>query len=246
MMSQASAPVAPEFEFRPPRVLAQELATFLEQKIIFLELEIGPRLTEEEIGRRYGVSRSPVREAMRILENDGLIVRLPRRGAWVSPITLEDVNEVYACRLPLEGLAAELAAQRGSKTSALTLQRAFAALEGLTGDVRGYFEANVAFTQAVHDLAGNRTLKRLIGSISKQSLRYRYLAYSKLPHLIDASIKGNAKIVKAIVKGDAASARAVTEQLIRNSWNQVVDYLKGQGRGDLTASDAADGPPTIN
>jgi DNA-binding GntR family transcriptional regulator len=245
-MRQASVPVSNEIEFRAPRVLAQELAAFVEQKIIFLELEMGPRLTEEEIGRRYGVSRSPVREAMRILENDGLIVRLPRRGAWISPITLADVNEVYACRLPLEGLAAELAAARSSRVSVTPLERAFEALERSSGDVRAYFESNVAFTRTIHDMAGNRTLRRLIGTISKQSLRYRYLAYSKLPHLIDASIKGNRRVLKAVLKGDSGAARAITEQLIRNSWNQVVDYLKGQGSGDLSAADGKNCPPTIN
>lgn len=242
-MEQASIPLAAESEFRPPRVLAQELAAFLERKIIFLELDIGPRLTEEEIGRRFGVSRSPVREAMRILENDGLVVRLPRRGAWVSPITLEDVNEVYACRLPLEGLAAELAAGRSSRVSAEPLHRAFEALERTSGDVRAYFESNVAFTQTIHAMAGNRTLKRLIENISKQGLRYRYLAYSKLPHLIDTSIGGNRKVFKAILKGDAETARAVSEQLIRNSWNKIVAYLEGQGSADLSPPDR---PRTIN
>ena len=238
-MVQASLPFATETEFRPPRVLAQELATFLEQKIIFLELDIGPRLTEEEIGRRYGVSRSPVREAMRILENDGLVVRLPRRGAWVSPITLEDVNEVYACRVPLEGLASELAAGRSSQGSAEPLQRPFEALERSSGDVRAYFESNVAFSQTIHAMAGNHTLKRLIENISKQGLRYRFLAYSKMPHLIDTSIRENRKVFKAILKGDAETARAVTEQLIRNSWTKIVAHLEGQGRADLSPLDPA-------
>lgn len=233
-MPEASIPVSAEREFRAPRLLAQELAEFLARQIIFLELECGPRLTEEEIGRRYGVSRSPVREAMRILENDGLVVRLPRRGVWVSPITLEDVNEIYACRLPLEGLAAALAAGRSSRVSVEPLRRAFEGLEKSSGDVRAYFEANVAFTRTVHVMAGNRTLKRLLENISKQGLRYRFLAYSKLPHLIDTSIKGNRKVFKAIVKGDAATARAVTENLIRNSWNRIVAHLEGQGSADLS------------
>lgn len=245
-MPEASVPVTAERAFRPPRLLAQELAEFLARQIIFLELEFGPRLTEEDIGRRYGVSRSPVREAMRILENDGLVVRLPRRGVWVSPITLEDVNEIYACRLPLEGLAAELAAGRSSRVSVEPLRRAFEGLEKSSGDVRAYFEANVAFTRTVHEIAGNRTLKRLLENISKQGLRYRFLAYSKLPHLIDTSINGNRKVFKAIVKGDTGTARAVTENLIRNSWQRIVGYLNDQGSDMLSPVDASGRVRTVN
>ena len=96
--------------FAVPDVIAKELTRFLEDQIIFGNLLPGERLVEEDIVRRHDVSRSPVRESFRMLEQDGLVVRESRKGVWVSPIDLRDLDEVYICRLTLESLAAEVAA----------------------------------------------------------------------------------------------------------------------------------------
>ena len=96
--------------FAVPDVIAKELTRFLEDQIIFGNLLPGVRLVEEDIVRRHDVSRSPVRESFRMLEQDGLVVRESRKGVWVSPIDLRDLDEVYICRLTLESLAAEVAA----------------------------------------------------------------------------------------------------------------------------------------
>ncbi len=91
------------------------LAALLEQEIIFGRLPPSARLTEEEVALRYGVSRSPVREALRLLERDGLVLREARRGIWVAPLSLKDFDEIYACRIELEGLAADGAARSRDK-----------------------------------------------------------------------------------------------------------------------------------
>ena len=98
-------------EFRIPDVLAKELARFLQDQIVFGDIAPGMRFIEEDIVRRYNVSRSPVREAFRLLEQDGLLVRDRRRGVRVGMLSVRDLDEIYACRTPLEGMAAETAAQ---------------------------------------------------------------------------------------------------------------------------------------
>ena len=95
---------------RLSRVIPEELTEILQAEIIHGRLTPESRLTEEEIALRYGVSRSPVREALRNLEGEGLVVRAARRGIWVAPLSLHDLDEIYACRISLEGLAAEQAA----------------------------------------------------------------------------------------------------------------------------------------
>ena len=91
--------------------IPENLAEILEEEIIFGRLKSKERLTEEMVAERYGVSRSPVREALRLLERDGLVTREARRGIWVSPMSQKDFDEIYMCRIPLEGLVAQQAAE---------------------------------------------------------------------------------------------------------------------------------------
>jgi DNA-binding GntR family transcriptional regulator len=213
-------------EFQVPRVLAQELANFLEQQIVYLELPPETRLVEEDVGQRYGVSRSPVRDAFRILEADGLVVRAARHGVWVASLTSADADEIYACRLLLEELAVELAAKNNKPEAASRLSAVYERMQAATGDVRAYFEAGYDFNVGIHRLAGNHTLARLLDGLGKRSRRYRFLAYSKFPYLVEASVKGNGEILNAIRACDSRAAKAVTRKLIQNSWNEISEYLK--------------------
>lgn len=206
--------------FRLPDLLAKELARALEEEILYGQLPPETRLVEEEVAQRFGISRSPVREALRLLEQDGLVVREARRGIWVAPIGREDLDAVYSCRVALEGLAAEQAAKARMPEHVEALHAAFAAMEKAP-DIRAYFQANVAFTDAVHAAADNPTLRRLLNSIGKQALRYRFLAYSRAPALIKRSLAGNRDLLGAIGEGRPARARDITETLIRGSWEAV-------------------------
>lgn len=211
------------------RVMPQVLAEALESAIVFGELAPGERIIEEDIAARYDVSRSPVRDALRRLEADGLVVRADHRGARVTPIGRFDLDEVYLCRIELEGLAAQQAARRwqppidtvfGEKLAAMRV--AFKA-----NDIKAYFLANVAFTDTVHRASGNVTLQRLLKSIGKQALRYRYLAYRISPNLMSASIEGNRAIVDLILARKGAQARKITAQLIERSWRSIRDVTPG-------------------
>ncbi len=206
-----------------PVVLAKELARVLEQEIIFGEIAPEARLVEEEVGERFGISRSPVREALRLVEQDGLVIRHPRRGIWASPVGRADLDEVYSCRLALEGLAAEQAARARAPSHVAALEKALAEMEAAhaRGDVRAYFQGNVDFTDVIHDAAKNETLRRLLNGIGKQALRYRYLAYASAPELVTMSLSGSKDILAAVSQGNARLAREVTERLIRRSWDAI-------------------------
>ncbi len=209
--------------FQIPEVLAKELARFLEDQIVFGEIAPGTRLVEEDVVRRYTVSRSPVREAFRILEQDGLLVRDRRRGVRVGLLTEGDLDEIYTCRIPLEGLAAAAAANHRTDAHVLALQAALSGLSEAHGaaDVRRYFGQNVRLSNQIHVASGNATLRRLLGSIGKQALRYRFLAYSRTPDLMQLSIEGNREIIEAILHKRGRIARALTEDLIQQSWRSI-------------------------
>jgi DNA-binding GntR family transcriptional regulator len=199
----------------------------LRAAIIFGDMAPSSRVVEDDIAAAYQVSRSPVREALRRLAADGLVVREERRGATVAPISRRDLDEVYLCRIPLECLVAGQAAVGRTLPQLDALTDRIAALEAAASvaDIRAYFHANVAFTDAVHEAAGNRTAKRLLDGIGQQALRYRYLAYREFPHLISMSVEGSREIVDAIRRQDKPEACRVTERLIERSWFTIRDCI---------------------
>lgn len=209
------------------RVMPQLLAEALESAIVFGELAPGGRIIEEEIAARYDVSRSPVRDALRRLEADGLVVRADHRGARVTPVSRTDLDEVYLCRIELEGLAAQEAAKRWQPPADSLLADQLAAMRVAfeANDIKAYFVANVGFTDAVHRASGNVTLERLLKSIGKQALRYRYYAYQSAPELMDISIEGNREIVDLIIAHEGVKARRITVKLIERSWQTIREFI---------------------
>ncbi len=208
---------------RLPDVLARELARFLQDQIVYGDIAPGTRLTEEEIVRRYSVSRSPVREAFHFLEQDGLLVRDRRRGVRVGLLSVPDLDEIYVCRIPLEGLAAEAAAQQRTAAHLPALDAAMAGLQAAFAEanVRDYFAQNVRLTDQILLASGNATLRRLLGTIGKQALRYRYLAYSRTANMMQLSVETNREIIDAIRHQRGRTARSLTEDLIQQSWQGI-------------------------
>lgn len=200
--------------------IPEGLAALLEKAIILGELAPMARLTEEEVAARYGVSRSPVREALRLLERDGLVLRAARRGIWVAPLSLKDFDEIYTCRIELEGVAAEQAA----KSTDAERKKEFAGLLAelraahARGDGREFFMVDVRGSALTYDLSDNRTLKRLLASLDKQALRYRFIGYAHNPQIVDITMSRTAEIYEAIVSGQSERAKELTEHIIHYIW----------------------------
>jgi DNA-binding GntR family transcriptional regulator len=214
-------------EFAQPPSLGQEIVQRLEAEIILLRREPGSRIGEEEVSARYGVSRSPVREALRALESDGLVARSPRRGGIVTPLSLENLDAICACRVPLEGLAAANVAAAAEAATLDALQETIDRMEiaQQRHDAEAAFWANAALTDVLHDQCGNPVLRRLLDSVNKQALRYRYYAYRETTDIIAASIVDNRDMLAAIRRADPEAARTVTEQLVRKSWQLTREHL---------------------
>lgn len=217
----------PNEGFIPPSVIATDIARILADRIVFLELAPGARMHEEEVGANFGVSRSPVREVFRMLEADGLVVRTARKGVSVTPMSRRDLDEVYACRIGLEGVAAAEAARRLDK-------RAKKAIEGTLSrmnkafdekDVPTFFKFNVAFMRAVHAASQNQTLIRVVAGIEKQAMRYRYLAHLQSDEMLSMSLEGHTGVAAAVLAGDASLAQRRAEQLMRRSHGVIAKAL---------------------
>ena len=203
----------------------------VEEKIIYGELMPGSRLFEEELVEQFNISRSPIREALKILEHDGLVLIEPRRGARVAQLSITDLDEVYATRVALESLAAAQAAEHCGEDEKERLYEDLSSLENAfaTELPQEFFKANVAITNSIHEISRNKTLARLLRSIDKQSFRYRYLAYSMEPDLMKISVGSNRTLVEAIVANDSWLARSVMESILRQSWRRVVGILGSEG-----------------
>jgi DNA-binding GntR family transcriptional regulator len=214
-------------DFALPAMIAPEIARVLSRQITFLKLEPDARLTEEELCAQFGVSRSPVREAFRMLEADGLVIRAARRGVRVAPMSRADLDEVYACRVGLEGLAAAEAARAADEDSLAHLTERLTDMQkALDGhDVERFFDRNVAMTQAIHAASGNATLMRIIVGIDKQALRYRYLAHLKTQEMLDLSIEGQREVIAAIAARKPLLARRRAERLIRRAHGVIARSL---------------------
>lgn len=203
--------------------IADNLASVLEEEIVTLGLEPEARLTEEDIAERYGVSRSPVRDALRTLEREGLVVRQARKGIWVAPMSLKDFDEVYMCRVALEALASEAAAR--SANTALKGEL-FTVLDEMRqareeGSARAFFAADVRGSAMIYELAENPTLRRLLQGLEKQALRYRFYLYKVAPDLVRLSFDETAEIMAAIREGRAEDAKRLSSDLIEQIWQSA-------------------------
>lgn len=167
----------------------------------------GQRLLEAELADHLGMSRTPVREAIRRLQSEGLVAHLPARGLCVAAYDPGQVDELYVMREALEGTAARLAAQHAGRPEILLLQRMVEEEAGLSGEAAA--EHNRRFHRALHQAAHNRYLLRALSALSDALLLLGPTTLD-LPGRAAEARAEHARIVEAIAArdGDAAEAAA--------------------------------------
>ena len=148
----------------------------LRQAILTGELKPGERLMEIHLANRLGVSRTPIREAIRKLELEGLVTMIPRRGAEVAQITEKSMKDVLEVRRTLDALSAELACERISAEEEEALKKACLNFEAAvkTKDTKAIAKADVAIHAIIAAATGNQRLIQLINNLAEQMYRYRF------------------------------------------------------------------------
>ncbi len=184
----------------------------LKRAIMEFDLAPGQPLQEVEIANHLGVSRTPVREAIRRLEADGLVEVVPYKGAFVKALSRDEVREIYETAEGLEGMAAWLAASNSDSAGAGKLGQAARAMRDAhdRGDVPGRIAADEAFHLALHELAGNAYLAAALARLREQVHRVRYLtarAFRDSP----TSLEEHEAAHTAIAAGDCEAARRITQ-----------------------------------
>ena len=199
----------------------------LRQAILRGELKPGERLMEIQLANKLGVSRTPIREAIRKLELEGLVLMIPRRGAEVAQITEKSLRDVLEVRQALEELAVKLACLRMTPEGVTELKKAAAEFERVLGDedITVVAGADVAFHDVIYLATDNERLISLLNNFREQMYRYR-VEYLKKKEFHDKLLKEHQEIIHAIENGECEQAMEVTSRHIENQVEVVSDTLR--------------------
>jgi DNA-binding GntR family transcriptional regulator len=188
-----------------PRALYQEVAELLRQRIFRRELEPGSWIDEVKLAEEYGISRTPLREALKVLAAEGLVTMKVRRGAYVTEVSEQDMSEVYHLLSLLESDAAGVVATRASDAEIAELQALHAELEGATRDRDRFFAINERFHMRLLEIAGNRWRNQVVADLRKVMKLNRHHSLFKSGR-IEESLAEHAQLMQALQARDAQAA----------------------------------------
>lgn len=213
----------PMNEFLP---LRDVVFNTLRQAILTGELKPGERLMEIHLANKLGVSRTPIREAIRKLELEGLVTMIPRRGAEVAQITGKSLQDVLEVRRSLDALCAELACERISEEELEALETACKTFEEAThtGEVRAIAAADVALHDIIIRATDNKRLVQLVNNLAEQTYRYRF-EYIKDYSMHGRLVEEHRVIFEAIRKRDKATAAQAAVIHIDNQMDSIARQL---------------------
>ncbi len=199
----------------------------LRQAILTGDLKPGERLMEIHLANKLGVSRTPIREAIRKLELEGLVTMIPRRGAEVAQITEKSMNDVLEVRRSMDALCVELACERISEQELDALDKAcdnFAEAVK-TKDIRKIAQADVALHDIIVQATGNRRLVQLINNLSEQMYRYRF-EYLKDISRHQSLIAEHRKIYEGILEKNKEKATSAAKLHIDNQEKAIIEQIR--------------------
>ena len=190
-----------------PTALYQEVAERLRQRIFAHELAPGDWIDEQRLADEYGISRTPLREALKVLASEGLVELKPRRGCYVTEISRQDLDDIFPLLAMLEGRCAGDAVRQAKPADIAELNDIHALLESAADERRidAFFEVNQEFHKRIQELAGNRRMLSVIQDLRK-ALKLSRLHSLSLEGRLQQSLAEHRAIMAAIRARDAASA----------------------------------------
>lgn len=188
-----------------PRALYEEVAELLRQRIFQRELEPGSWIDELKLAEEYGISRTPLREALKVLAAEGLVTMKVRRGAYVTEVSEKDLADVYHLLALLESDAAGVVAERATDAELAELQTLHDALEAAVGERDRFFALNEQFHMRVLELARNRWREQMVADLRKVMKLNRHNSLLKTGR-IEESLAEHRAIVSALTERNAALA----------------------------------------
>lgn len=207
--------------------LHQELAEQIRELILAGDLQPGAKVPEKALCEAYGVSRTPLREALKVLASDGLITLEPNRGAWITKLTPEDLREVFPIMGALEALSGELACARITDAEIAAVEALHAEMlqHFDAGNRPQYFRVNRAIHEAIMKAARNDTLTSQYRALALRVRQARYVA-SMTPQRWAQAIQDHEAIMDGLRARDGARLAAVLRAHLANKAETVLDWLE--------------------
>ena len=199
----------------------------LRQGILTGELKPGERLMEIHLANKLGVSRTPIREAIRKLELEGLVTMIPRKGAEVAQITEKSMKDVLEVRKVLDRLSVELACERITEGEKEQLREACIAFEEAVqeGDFARIARADVAFHDIIVAATGNMRLSQMVNNLAEQMYRYRF-EYIKDKNQHQRLVEEHKVIYDGILEGNKDKALAAIDEHIDNQEKVILQQIR--------------------
>ncbi len=203
-----------------------EVYMTLEEDILSGVYKNGDSLTEQPLSLRLGVSRTPIRAALRRLAEEGLVELIPNKGAVVIGVTAEDLIDTYKIRMRLEGIAAAMATERLTAEEKAKLKESVDLSEYyiMRGDAENLKELDTTFHSIIYGASGNRLLSKILTELHRNIKAYRKLSLS-VPGRLERSQEEHREILEAILAGDAERADKLTSLHVERAMNNMLSAL---------------------
>lgn len=228
--AEASAPARVQ---RAPS-LTEQAYRLLREEILARRLRPGARLVERVLAQRFGLSKTPVREAIARLERDGLVEVVPSQGAVVRRLGLQEVRNLLELRQVLEGFAARRAAERADEATLENLERILEQADRVRrlGRPELYREYDLQFHALIREAAGNETLTQVMEGLGAQ-IRLVMSTSAALPGRIEASVSEHRRILEALRRRQPAEAERAACEHIQRALEAVERHWAAIERGEV-------------
>ncbi|MDH4479678.1 MAG: GntR family transcriptional regulator [Rhodoferax sp.] len=186
-----------------PRALYEEVAELLRERIFSSQLSPGSWIDELKLAEEYGISRTPLREALKVLATEGLVTMKVRRGAYVTEVNAKDQRDVYHLLSLLESDAAGVVASSATDAQLQDLHELHRALEAALADTDAFFEINERFHMRLLEIADNRWRDQLVADLRKVMKLNRHNSLLKSGRVAE-SLREHQALMQALLARDAA------------------------------------------
>jgi len=206
--------------------LREVVSEALRQAIVTGTLKPGERLMEIQLAEELGVSRTPIREAIRRLELEGFLVMIPRRGTYVADLSIKDINEVFEIRTALDVLAAGLAAERITEEELEQMERLLVQIGEYieAEDADGIVDADTQFHDILYRASRNDRLVGIISNLREQFTRFRSVSMA-YPGRIGNTLDEHRRLVEAIGQRDVEQAQQCAREHLENAEQTLLNDL---------------------
>ncbi len=223
-----------KIEIPDSRLLTSRVADKIREFIILGKFKPGEKLVESKLAESLGISRQPIREAFRILELEHLITLIPRKGAYISEISLQETKEIYEIRAMIEGFAAQLAIPHLTQKDLSRLELIFDLMEKAIreNNLEKVIQYNLSFHQKIVSLSKNGNLAKVYGSMLLPVRKYQKMGLSLHTSWV-VSLEEHREILEALNSRDIKRAEEMCRNHVLKAEKRLIDRLVSSQKGGL-------------